>query len=236
MAALVVFEKFLDVRWESCNITVCAAALPQLDRGSDYESERHRFESYMPHHLKPEPLRRGFFMSIGRAWIRTCEGASVKRAGRRPARSERARGPAGPRSRGGPRAARGAESYMPHHLKPEPLRRGFFHVGWPCMDSNLRRRPRREAARRAADQRPAGGRAAPGGGEGRAQRRTQRSTLQPADPVVSQAWLSRALVLSTSGGLGARLETRFVPMFSVECRFMSMFQFGISAQIRFPKT
>ena len=26
----------------------CAAALPQLDRGSDYESERHRFESYTP--------------------------------------------------------------------------------------------------------------------------------------------------------------------------------------------
>ena len=24
------------------------AALPQLDRGSDYESERHRFESYTP--------------------------------------------------------------------------------------------------------------------------------------------------------------------------------------------
>ena len=29
----------------------CAAALPQLDRGSDYESERHRFESYTPHQL-----------------------------------------------------------------------------------------------------------------------------------------------------------------------------------------
>ena len=28
------------------------AALPQLDRGSDYESERHRFESYTPHQLK----------------------------------------------------------------------------------------------------------------------------------------------------------------------------------------
>ena len=27
------------------------AALPQLDRGSDYESERHRFESYTPHQL-----------------------------------------------------------------------------------------------------------------------------------------------------------------------------------------
>ena len=27
----------------------CVAALPQLDRGSDYESERHRFESCTPH-------------------------------------------------------------------------------------------------------------------------------------------------------------------------------------------
>ena len=30
------------------------AALPQLDRGSDYESERHRFESYTPHHLRQQ--------------------------------------------------------------------------------------------------------------------------------------------------------------------------------------
>ena len=40
------------------------AALPQLDRGSDYESERHRFESCTPHqsNLKPGSFERpGFF-------------------------------------------------------------------------------------------------------------------------------------------------------------------------------
>ena len=33
-------------RW---HYILCVAALPQLDRGSDYESERHRFESCTPH-------------------------------------------------------------------------------------------------------------------------------------------------------------------------------------------
>ena len=33
-------------------IPCTCAALPQLDRGSDYESERHRFESCTPHHLR----------------------------------------------------------------------------------------------------------------------------------------------------------------------------------------
>ena len=56
------------------------AALPQLDRGSDYESERHRFESYTPHHLNLKPPATGAFLlrrhpmdsNLGR-------GASVKR-------------------------------------------------------------------------------------------------------------------------------------------------------------
>ena len=39
----------------------CAAALPQLDRGSDYESERHRFESYTPHQLKLKASGNGGF-------------------------------------------------------------------------------------------------------------------------------------------------------------------------------
>lgn len=39
----------------------CAAALPQLDRGSDYESERHRFESYTPHQLKLRASGNGGF-------------------------------------------------------------------------------------------------------------------------------------------------------------------------------
>ena len=39
----------------------CVAALPQLDRGSDYESERHRFESYTPHQLKLKASGNGGF-------------------------------------------------------------------------------------------------------------------------------------------------------------------------------
>ena len=38
------------------------AALPQLDRGSDYESERHRFESYTPHQLNLKPPATGAFL------------------------------------------------------------------------------------------------------------------------------------------------------------------------------
>ena len=76
------------------------AALPQLDRGSDYESERHRFESYTPHHLNLKPPATGAFLlwrhpmdsNLGR-------GASVKRT--RSVRSERASAPAGGRSRRG---------------------------------------------------------------------------------------------------------------------------------------
>ena len=37
------------------------AALPQLDRGSDYESERHRFESYTPHQLNFKASGNGGF-------------------------------------------------------------------------------------------------------------------------------------------------------------------------------
>ena len=40
----------------------CVAALPQLDRGSDYESERHRFESYTPHQLSFKPPEMGAFL------------------------------------------------------------------------------------------------------------------------------------------------------------------------------
>ena len=40
----------------------CVAALPQLDRGSDYESERHRFESYTPHQLNFKASGNGGFL------------------------------------------------------------------------------------------------------------------------------------------------------------------------------
>ena len=78
----------------------CAAALPQLDRGSDYESERHRFESYTPHQLKLKPPATGAFLlcrhpmdsNLGR-------GAGVKKT--RSVFSPRASTPAGGRSRCG---------------------------------------------------------------------------------------------------------------------------------------
>ena len=74
------------------------AALPQLDRGSDYESERHRFESYTPHHLRLELPATGAFLlrkhcmdsNLGR-------GAGVRKT--RSVFSPRARTPAGGRSR-----------------------------------------------------------------------------------------------------------------------------------------
>ena len=56
------------------------AALPQLDRGSDYESERHRFESYTPHHLNLKPPATGAFLIGGRPMDSNLgRGASVKR-------------------------------------------------------------------------------------------------------------------------------------------------------------
>ena len=78
----------------------CAAALPQLDRGSDYESEGHRFESYTPHQLTLKLPATGAFLiwehcgdsNLGR-------GAGVKKT--RSVFSPRASAPAGGRSRCG---------------------------------------------------------------------------------------------------------------------------------------
>ena len=58
------FEIVLDSNKLKWFYMSCAAALPQLDRGSDYESERHRFESYTPHQLsfKP-PVTEAFLIS-----------------------------------------------------------------------------------------------------------------------------------------------------------------------------
>ena len=56
------------------------AALPQLDRGSDYESERHRFESYTPHQLSFKPPETGAFPLQGRCGDSNLgRGAGVKR-------------------------------------------------------------------------------------------------------------------------------------------------------------
>ena len=55
------FEIVLDSNKLKWFYISCAAALPQLDRGSDYESERHRFESYTPHQLKSKASGNGGF-------------------------------------------------------------------------------------------------------------------------------------------------------------------------------
>ena len=93
------FEIVLDSNKLKWFYMSCAAALPQLDRGSDYESERHRFESYTPHHLRLKLPATGAFLlrkhcmdsNLGR-------GAGVKKRG---AFSPRASAPAGGRSRCG---------------------------------------------------------------------------------------------------------------------------------------
>ncbi len=94
------FEILLDSNELKWFYMSCAAALPQLDRGSDYESERHRFESYTPHqsNLKP-PATGAFLLRKHRMDSNLGRGASVKRT--RSVRSERASAPAGGRSRCG---------------------------------------------------------------------------------------------------------------------------------------
>ena len=78
----------------------CVAALPQLDRGSDYESERHRFESYTPHQLSFKPPETGAFPLWGHCGDSNLgRGAGVKKT--RSVFSPRASPPAGGRSRCG---------------------------------------------------------------------------------------------------------------------------------------
>ena len=74
------FEIVLDSNKLKWFYMSCAAALPQLDRGSDYESERHRFESYTPHqsNLKP-PATGAFLLWQHRMDSNLGRGAGVKR-------------------------------------------------------------------------------------------------------------------------------------------------------------
>ena len=74
------FEIVLDSNKLKWFYMSCAAALPQLDRGSDYESERHRFESYTPHQLSFKPPETGAFPLQGRCGDSNLgRGAGVKR-------------------------------------------------------------------------------------------------------------------------------------------------------------
>ena len=94
------FEIVLDSNKLKWFYMSCAAALPQLDRGSDYESERHRFESYTPHQLSFKSPETGAFPLRGHCGdSNLVRGASVKKT--RSVFSERASPPAGGRSRCG---------------------------------------------------------------------------------------------------------------------------------------
>ena len=111
------FEKMLDHYSVFVHNNQQVAALPQLDRGSDYESERHRFESYTPHQLNLKPPATGAFLlwqhrmdsNLGR-------GSGVKKT--RSVFSPRASAPAGGRSRcGSAKRMRGILYAAPFEIK-----------------------------------------------------------------------------------------------------------------------
>ena len=122
------FEIVLDSNKLKWFYMSCAAALPQLDRGSDYESERHRFESYTPHqlNLKPQPMG-AFLLCRHRMDSSLGRGAGVKKT--RSVFSPRASPPAGGRSRcGSAQRMRGILYAAP--IEIESLRqRGLFFFG-----------------------------------------------------------------------------------------------------------
>ena len=122
------FEILLDSNELKWFYMSCAAALPQLDRGSDYESERHRFESYTPHQLNLKPPPTGaFLLCRHRMDSNLGRGAGVKKT--RSVFSPRASPPAGGRSRcGSAQRMRGILYAAP--IEIESLRqRGLFFFG-----------------------------------------------------------------------------------------------------------
>ena len=124
------FEIVLDSNKLKWFYMSCAAALPQLDRGSDYESERHRFESYTPHQLKLKASGNGGF-----SFMATPHGFEPRsRRGRQENAerfSPRASAPAGGRSRcGSAKRMRGILYAAP--IEIESLRqRGLFFMATP---------------------------------------------------------------------------------------------------------
>ena len=113
----------------------CVAALPQLDRGSDYESERHRFESYTPHQLSFKPPETGVFLYGGIAEIRTSvEARALRKRGAFLAsrRVRRQAGEAGADPRSGC-----AESYTPHQLTLKLPATGAFLIS-RCVEDRAK--------------------------------------------------------------------------------------------------
>ena len=126
----------------------CAAALPQLDRGSDYESERHRFESYTPHQLNLKPPATGAFLlrrhpmdsNLGR-------GAGVRKT--RSVFSPRARTPAGGRSRcGSAERIRGILYAAPIEIEGLRKRGLFFYAGTAWIRTSVEARAAQSSLRK----------------------------------------------------------------------------------------
>ena len=132
------FEILLDSNELKWFYMSCAAALPQLDRGSDYESERHRFESYTPHQSNFKPPATGaFLLCRHRMDSNLGRGASVKRT--RSVRSERASPPAGGRSRcGSAKRMRGILYAAPIEIESLRQRGLFFYVNTAWIRTSVK--------------------------------------------------------------------------------------------------
>ena len=122
------FEKLLDLYSVHVHNNQQVAALPQLDRGSDYESERHRFESYTPHHLRLKlPATGAFLLRKRRTDSNLGRGAGVKKT--RSVFSPRASPPAGGRSRcGSAKRMRGILYAAPIEIESLRQRGLFFYA------------------------------------------------------------------------------------------------------------
>ena len=142
------FEIVLDSNELKWFYMSCAAALPQLDRGSDYESERHRFESYTPHqlNLKP-PATEAFLLGRHRMDSNLGRGASVRKT--RSVFSERASTPAGGRSRcGSAERIRGILYAAPIEIESLRQRGLFFYSDITWIRTSVEARAAQSALRK----------------------------------------------------------------------------------------
>ena len=142
------FEIVLDSNKLKWFYMSCAAALPQLDRGSDYESERHRFESYTPHQLNLKPPATGaFLLRRHRTDSNLGRGAGVKKT--RSVFSPRASPPAGGRSRcGSAKRMRGILYAAPIEIESLRQRGLLFYGGIPWIRISVEARASQSSLRK----------------------------------------------------------------------------------------
>ena len=142
------FEIVLDSNKLKWFYMSCAAALPQLDRGSDYESERHRFESYTPHQLKSKASGNGGF-----SFTSALHGFEPRsRRGRKENAerfSPRASTPAGGRSRcGSAQRMRGILYAAPIEIESLRQRGLLFYGGIPWIRISVEARASQSSLRK----------------------------------------------------------------------------------------